>query len=200
MKSDPSVLNSRARLRGLPDLNRHMGQGFEAEIASARREKDAYFRGDPDSPIPSSQRSRFKGLNYYPPDPAYKIPATLERFEKPDQVKIVTSKGSPQPYVKYGALIFELQEKNLKLFVYKSTEDPFSRSLFVPFSDATSGNETYNSGRYLDLEEQGGDDYDLDFNMAYNPYCAYNEDYICPIPPRENRLTVKILAGEKNYK
>ncbi len=110
------------------------------------------------------------------------------------------SKGSPQAYVKYGTLSFELQGKRLKLYVYKSAEDPFSRSLFVPFSDATSGIETYKSGRYLDLEEHGGDKYDLDFNTAYNPFCAYNEEYICPIPPGENRIAVKIMAGEKNYK
>ncbi len=113
---------------------------------------------------------------------------------------ITSSKGSQQAYLKYGTLSFELQGKRLKLYVYKSAEDPFSRSLFVPFSDATSGIETYKSGRYLDLEEQGGDEYDLDFNMAYNPYCAYNEEYICPIPPGENTIAVKIMAGEKNYK
>jgi len=88
----------------------------------------------------------------------------------------------------------------LRLFVYKSAEDPFARSLFIPFSDETSGSETYKAGRYLDLEEQGGDDYELDFNLAYNPYCAYNDQYTCPIPPRENKLPIRILAGEKNYK
>ncbi len=177
-----------------------MGRRFEEEVSSARVEKNAYFRDDPDSPIPSSQRSQFRGLNYYHPDPAYKTKARLDRFDRQDRVMITTSKGSRQAYVKYGAFSFELQGEPLELFVYKSTEDPFSRSLFVPFSDATSGNETYKSGRYLDLEEQGGDEYDLDFNMAYNPYCAYNEEYICPIPPGENRLAVRVMAGEKNYK
>ncbi len=177
-----------------------MGRRFEQEVSSARVEKDAYFRDDPDSPIPSSQRSHFKGLNYYPPDPSYDILARLERFDKSDPVMITMSKGSQRAYVKYGTLSFELQGKRLKLYVYKSAEDPFSRSLFVPFSDATSGFETYKSGRYLDLEEHGRDKYDLDFNMAYNPFCAYNEEYICPIPPGENRIAVKIMAGEKNYK
>jgi len=102
--------------------------------------------------------------------------------------------------VKYGRVEFDLNGMRLRLVVYKSAEDPFARSLFIPFSDETSGRETYGSGRYLDLEEQGGDDYELDFNLAYNPYCAYNDQYTCPIPPRENRLPVRILAGEKNYK
>ncbi len=181
-------------------MNSDIGRRFEREISSVRVEKDDYFRDDPDSPIPSSQRSQFKGLNYYPPDPTYKTKARLDRFEKTDQVMITTSKWSRQAYLKYGAFSFELQGNRLELFVYKSTEDPYSRSLFVPFSDATSGNETYKSGRYLDLEEQGGDEYDLDFNKAYNPFCAYNDEYICPIPPAENRLAVKIVAGEKNYK
>ncbi len=181
-------------------MSRDMGPRFQEEVRSARLEKDAYFRDDPDSPIPSGQRSQFKGLNYFPPDPSYRIPARLERFEKPEQVRIVTSKGSQQAYLRYGALAFELQGRKLKLYVYKSTEDPFSRSLFVPFSDATSGFETYKSGRYLDIEEQGANEYDLDFNIAYNPYCAYNEEYICPIPPGENKLAVKIMAGEKNHK
>ena len=113
---------------------------------------------------------------------------------------VVTSKGTEQAYMKHGTFTFQLQGMTLRLAVYKSAEDPFARSLFIPFSDETSGAETYNAGRYLDLEEQGGDDYQLDFNLAYNPYCAYNDQYTCPIPPRENKLPVKILAGEKNYK
>lgn len=181
-------------------MSRDKSRRLEQEVRSDRLEKDAYFRNDPDSPIPRGQRSQFKGLNYYPPDPSYTIPSKLERYDKPDPVMINTSKGTQQAYVKYGSLGFELRGKRLKLYVYKSAEDPFSRSLFVPFSDATSGIETYKSGRYLDLEEHGGDEYDLDFNMAYNPFCAYSEEYICPIPPAENRLAVKILAGEKNYK
>lgn len=95
---------------------------------------------------------------------------------------------------------FGLGDSRFQLTVFKSAEDPFTRSLFVPFSDQTSGSETYGSGRYLDIEEQGGDSYELDFNLAYNPYCAYNEEYTCPIPPKENRLPVRIAAGEKNYK
>ena len=105
-----------------------------------------------------------------------------------------------QAYLRDGAFAFRIQGRSLKLVVYKSAEDPYARSLFIPFSDETSRHDTYSAGRYLDLEEQGGDDYELDFNMAYNPYCAYSEGYTCPIPPAENKLPVKILAGEKNYK
>jgi uncharacterized protein (DUF1684 family) len=173
---------------------------FEQEVLSLRVDKDSFLRNDMDSPIPLVARSSFKGLNYFPPDQAYSVSSKLERFDKPKPVVMATSTGTRQAYVRYGTLTFEIKGTNLKLVVYKSAEDPYSRSLFAPFSDATSGKETYASGRYLDLEEQGGNDYELDFNMAYNPYCAYSEEYTCPIPPAENKLPVKILAGEKNYK
>jgi uncharacterized protein len=173
---------------------------FEHEVVSLRADKDSFFRNDIDSPISPSERSSFKGLKYFPPDDGYRVTSKLERFDNPKPIVISTSTGTQQAYVRYGAFTFQIQGKILKLFVYKSAEDPYARSLFIPFSDATSGHETYGAGRYLDLEEQGGDDYELDFNMAYNPYCAYSEEYACPIPPVENRLPVRILAGEKNYK
>ena len=177
-----------------------MKNQFEAESVRLRKEKDQFFRADPGSPIQLERRSGFKGLNYFDPSEEYRVTATLERFERPQPVQIVTSTGTDQPYLRYGMLRFEIVGRSLQLVVYKSTDDPFARSLFVPFSDETSGSETYGSGRYLDLEEQVGDAYELDFNQAYNPYCAYNDEYTCPIPPRENKLPVKILAGEKNYK
>ncbi len=172
----------------------------ESQITGFRKEKDIYFRDDPDSPIPADKRANFKGLIYYSPDPTYRVKARLDRYDRPEPTMVVTSKGTEQAYMKHGTFTFQLQGMTLRLAVYKSAEDPFARSLFIPFSDETSGAETYNAGRYLDLEEQGGDDYQLDFNLAYNPYCAYNDQYTCPIPPRENKLPVKILAGEKNYK
>ena len=177
-----------------------MSQRAENEITALRGEKDAYFRDDPDSPIPADKRANFKGLIYYSPDLTYRVKARLDRYDRPEPTMVVTSKGTKQAYMKHGTFTFQLQGMTLRLAVYKSAEDPFARSLFIPFSDETSGAETYNAGRYLDLEEQGGDEYELDFNLAYNPYCAYNDQYTCPIPPRENKLPVKILAGEKNYK
>ena len=173
---------------------------FEQQVLSLRLDKDSFLRSDMDSPIPTRDRSSFKGLNYFPPDEGYRVISKLERFDSPKHIIMATSTGTRQTYLRYGALTFEVDGQRLKLIVYKSAEDPYARSLFLPFSDETSGRETYGAGRYLDLEEQGGDDYELDFNMAYNPYCAYSQDYTCPIPPLENRLPVRILAGEKNYK
>ena len=132
-------------------------------------------------------------------DETYRVSTKLERFDSPKHIVMATSSGTRQTYLRYVAFSFEIKRQHLKLIVHKSGEDPYARSLFIPFSDETSDHEAYASGRYLDLEEQGGDD-ELDFNMAYNPYCAYSEDYTCPIPPVVNSLPVKILAGEKNYK
>jgi uncharacterized protein (DUF1684 family) len=173
---------------------------FGQEVLSLRVDKDSFFKKDMDSPIPSSDRSSFKGLNYFPPDEGYRVSSKLERFDSPKHIVMATSTGTRQTYLRYGAFTFEIKGRSLKLIVYKSAEDPHAQSLFLPFSYETSGHETYAAGRYLDLEELGGDDYGLDFNMAYNPYCAYSQDYTCPVPPVENRLPVKILAGEKNYK
>lgn len=153
-----------------------------------------------DSPIPSEERGTFGGLSYFPADPSYRVRAALARSARPELVKVATSTGTPQAYLKYGTLEFKIAGVNLQLIVYKSTDDPYSQSLFVPFSDLTSGAETYKSGRYMDLEESGEDDYVLDFNMAYNPYCSYNSQYTCPIPTEANKLSVRILAGEKNYR
>jgi uncharacterized protein (DUF1684 family) len=173
---------------------------FEQEVLSLRMDKDSFLRNDMDSPIPPSERSRFKGLNYFPPDESYRVTSKLERFDTPKPIMMATSTGTRQAYLRYGSLTFGIKGRSLKLIVYKSAEDPYARSLFLPFSDERSARETYAVGRYLDLEEQGRNDYELDFNMAYNPYCRYSEDYACPVPPVENRLPVQILAGEKNYK
>jgi uncharacterized protein (DUF1684 family) len=173
---------------------------FKQELLSLRVDKDSFLRNDIDSPIPLSERSNFKGLKYFPPDEGFRFTSKLERFDVTRPIMMATSTGTRQAYLRYGAFTFEIEGRSLKLIAYKSAEDPSAPSLFVPFSDQTSGRETYAAGRYLDLEEQGGDDYELDFNMAYNPYCAYSEEYTCPVPPVENKLPVSILAGEKNYK
>ena len=136
-------------------------------------------------------------MNYYFPDPAYRVRAGLDRYEKPEPIIVATSKGNRQAYLKHGTFTFQLQGAKLRLFVYKSVEDPFARSLFIPFSNETSGRVRYAAGRYLDLEELGGDDYELDFNIVYIPYCAYGEEYTCPIPPAENKLPVGFLPDRR---
>jgi len=178
-------------------------EAYVKEIEALRREKDYFFREDPESPIPQSLRARFVGLAYFPVEPKYRVRAKLVREPNPQRVVMATSKGVPRDMVRIGFFEFEIDGTKLRLAAYKSVPPPGHRhedhSLFVPFRDATSGKETYGAARYLDLEDWRTDDYVLDFNPAYNPYCAYSDAYICPFPPQENWLAVPIRAGEKNF-
>lgn len=163
-----------------------------------REEKDEFFSLSHDSPLPDSERTTFKGLKYFDPDPVFRFETKLHRYEGMESVVMVTSKGTRQLFNKAGYFEAAIGGKPVRLQAYQSAEraDP---SLFVPFRDATSGKESYGASRYLDMEVEHDDEYALDFNYAYNPYCAYSDAYVCPLPPRENWLTVEIRAGEKKY-
>ena len=176
---------------------------YARDLQLQRKEKDYYFQTDPDSPIPGSVRAAFQGLVYFPPDPTYRLRVRLTKLPKPEPVTLATSKGIPRPMVRYGHFDFKLDGVAQQLTAYKSAPQPGHHhedaSLFIPFRDATSGKESYGAARYLDIEEDPSGDHVLDFNLAYNPYCAYSDDYVCPFPPRENWLTVPIRAGEKTF-
>jgi uncharacterized protein (DUF1684 family) len=160
-----------------------------------REQKNEFFRSGHDSPLGHS--SQFAGLNYFEPDPAFRFETKLRR--SPEQgLMMTTSKGTRQLFNKVGRFDLALDGQPFPLIAYQSAEKE-DRNLFLPFRDATSGKETYGSGRYLDMEVQHDDRYLVDFNYAYNPYCAYNEGYVCPLPPQENWLKVAIRAGEKKY-
>jgi uncharacterized protein (DUF1684 family) len=166
-----------------------------AAITAMRSEKDAAFRAG-DSPIPDSLRGAFPGLSYYPPNPALAFRAPLEILEEQEVVKVAATGGDVRMMTRFGRFTFDVDGKRCSLTVFKS--DPDSPHLFVPFMDETNGTETYEVGRYIDLEEHDGEEpYLLDFNLSYNPYCAYNPSYTCPIVPAENTLPVAIRAGEK---
>jgi uncharacterized protein (DUF1684 family) len=172
------------------------------EMQFFRAEKDSFLKTSPKSPIKKEERRSFKGLKYYGVEPAFVVNARLLKNENPAPITITTTTGTNRSAIKYGYLDFSLGGKTHKLGAYKFSDqrDKSSKEyLFVPFTDSTSGRETYGAGRYIDLEENESGDYILDFNRAYNPYCAYNEDYSCPIPPRENRLSLSVTAGEKVY-
>ena len=171
---------------------------WERALARFRQEKDEFFRAGDDSPLPFGDRGSFGGLKYFAPDPALRIRAKLSRYSDPEGVMISTSKGTRQLFNRVGFFDLAIGMSEVRLCAYQSAErdDP---SLFIPFRDATSGQESYGAARYLDLEVEHDDDYAVDFNYAYNPYCAYSEDYVCPLPPQENWLKVPIRAGEKKY-
>jgi uncharacterized protein (DUF1684 family) len=165
------------------------------ELERFRKQKDRFLKSDRHSPLSNEQKQAFKGLKYYPENPALRFDAKVEPFAEHAHVQMQTSTGDVQNYVKYGTFRFNVDGQPAVLTVYTSEDG----GAFVPFADATSGTETYGAGRYLELEHHGGNRFHVDFNLAYNPWCAYSAEFSCPIPPRENRLLVPIRAGEKDF-
>jgi len=178
-----------------------MSSDWKAAVRNDRAAKDEYFRTDPHSPIPPDERDAFDGLAYYRIDESYRFELELHEYDDKEPVTVGTSTGGEQEYLRWGAFHFEIGGDEITLDAYKS--DPDDDRLWVPFRDATSGEETYGAGRYLDLETDTHltDDgrWILDFNEAYNPTCAYSDRYECPLPPTANWLDVPIEAGEKAY-
>ena len=174
---------------------------FEEELLQERRQKDAVFRSGAQSPLPSAEKLSFTGLNYYPPNPALRFRVKLHRYPTPRTIRLGTNTGEIQSGLRYGYFEFEVVGVMCRLQVYRMDDTPAEGGplLFIPFKDATSGSETYAAGRYIDLRENTSGIYDLDFNRAFNPYCAYGKGSSCPVPPEENRLAVLIRAGEKKY-
>ena len=167
-----------------------------SRLQTFRRRKDEFFEHDPHSPLLPEQKETFKGLIYYPENPDLRFELAIEPHPDQPQVRMQTSTGDIADYVKWGRIRFEVDGEEAELTVYAS---PGGGGFFLPFTDATSGNETYGAGRYLEIEPLPDGRFLVDFNMAYNPYCAYNELWSCPIPPMENRLKVPIRAGEKTF-
>lgn len=184
------------------------GQTFygSTDLKTFRDGRDKEFRDRAESPLKDEDFAVFKGLNYYPTDTAFRVTATLKRTADAKYFQMPTSSGLTKKLVKYGLLTFRLNSKLSTLSVYRSdsvTREKFpeyAHLLFIPFKDGTNANETYGGGRYIDIVTPSDNKVILDFNLAYNPNCAYGSDkYSCPIPPRENRLSVGIKAGEKRY-
>ncbi|MGB1136110.1 MAG: DUF1684 domain-containing protein [Flavobacteriaceae bacterium] len=174
------------------------------EIMAYQENMEAEFANPETSILKAEDLKSFDGLNWFPIDLSYRVTARLERT--PDELPFLmptTTERTPE-YVQYGVLHFTLNRQDLTLAVYQNTqgfEDPeYANYLFCPFTDWTSGDGSYGGGRYIDLFIPEGDQLVLDFNQSYNPYCAYNERYSCPIPPAINDLPLRIEAGVKAYK
>lgn len=170
---------------------------YASGIAAARAEKDRFFREDPDTPVPAGKKDALLPLRYYPVDPAYSVPAALKLAEERPVFEMPTSTGTLRRYELVGSIEFTLQGQPMRLGAFIEEGSPNVDNLFVPFADLTTGTETYSAGRYLELHRTSSGYYTVDFNTAYNPYCAYNSQYECPFPPPSNRLKVAIRAGEK---
>jgi uncharacterized protein (DUF1684 family) len=175
------------------------GHDYVEEIRRIRAGKDAFFRSSPSSPIPHDTRHDFTGLPYFPVDPSLRYEDLgLEPYlgAEPSAFRIPTSDGQLRPAHRAGTFTFEREGAPRRLTAYV-LDDGQADSLFVPFLDTTSAHETYGAGRYLDLEAEDDGSYSLDFNLAYHPYCVYDENYSCPLTPAENRLPIRIEAGER---
>jgi len=173
------------------------------EIEEYRTLENEKF-GDKETTILSRRDLRkFKELDFYEVDLEFRVEAMFVRTPDEEPFLMPTSTSRLPEYVKYGEAHFEIDGKKLKLNLYQNTtpsEDPeYADHLFLPFTDLTSGDGAYGGGRYLDIKIPGGDTITLDFNKAYNPYCAYSNNYSCPIPPKENDLLVRVEAGVKDF-
>jgi len=172
---------------------------WKEELLSLRSSKDHAFKYDHDSPVPPALREKFTALAYYPPDPELSLTLRLTANPSPEVLQMAVSTGAPRTFLRWGSFEFAVAGAPARLWAYRPQHTHGSDYLFVPFRDATSGKETYGAGRYLDLPFQASGQYVLDFNQAYNPYCAYSPSFSCPLPPLENWLQVPIRAGEKEF-
>ncbi len=173
---------------------------YNAEIKKEREEKDRFMRTSAESPFASAPDT-YSGLSYYPPDIKYRIIASLKPVHQRKPMILATNDGKEQRYIEYAWAEFKLDGIAQRLLILEIADmGPFRGKLFLAFGDETSASETYGAGRYLDVASPpGSSTIKLDFNLAYNPYCAYDNSFSCPLSPRENILTVPIRAGEKNY-
>ncbi|WP_254280310.1 DUF1684 domain-containing protein [Haloarcula marina] len=178
-----------------------MTSDYADRLRGHRAEKDEFFAEHPQSPIPPEERDEFDGLRYYDPDEAYRVAATVTRHDDPESVAMETTAGQSVQYRHVVTFTFDIKGETHELAGYRQARDE-DAALFVPFRDKTTGHQTYEHGRYMELEVDGeladGDTVTLDFNLAYAPFCAYSETFSCPLPPETNWLETTIEAGERS--
>lgn len=173
-------------------------------IKEERKVKDKEMLSEDKSPLPDEEKTSFKKLRYYRPKVSFRKEAAFNRFNQATRFLMKTTTERLPEYSLYGKVTFQHNGKEYSLNVYQNIElvkkPGYEKHLFIPFNDRTNGNETYGGGRFLEITENGSDTLIIDFNKVYNPYCAYNHKYSCPIPPEENDLKIKIKAGEKIWR
>lgn len=172
-----------------------------AWLESLRAERDwreQLYRGD-ETPFSPEALAGFRGLRWFPPERSLRLSdVVLSRHASPTRASLSVTGEERVDFLEVGSVEFGLDDRTLSLRVFEPAPGEVEETyLFIPFRDATSGHETYGGGRYLDLEPRGDDTYELDFNRAYHPYCVHDEKWSCTIPPPENRLNVRITAGER---
>ena len=165
-----------------------------SELTEYRAQKDEFFQRHPQSPLTPEQRHGFVGLQYFPENENLRLEVQVEPAQDGEPMEMQTSTGGVQTYVRHGRFRFQVDGKEAELTIFRN-----EHGYFLPFVDSLSGKETYPAGRYLEPEALPGGRFFVDFNLAYNPYCAYNEMWSCPITPPENRLKIPVRAGEKLF-
>jgi len=172
---------------------------YQETIEKERSEKDWFMKNSRESPF-STSKKEFKSLSYFPIAGKYNIVADFEKIEGGKVRLMPTNDGVEEPYREYGYASFNWEGKPCRLLILELMEEgPAQGKLWLGFGDLTSAGETYGGGRYLDVDQEKGRIIQLDFNKAYNPYCAYGEGFSCPLPPPENLLNIEIRAGEKSF-
>jgi uncharacterized protein (DUF1684 family) len=188
------------RTDGAADATTAMTDDYADRLRANRREKDQFLAEHRQSPIPPEERDDFDGLDYFDPDPEYRVTATVTVHDDPEPLELDTSDDRVVRYLRVATFAFDLDGESRELHAYRR-EDDDEEALFVPFRDKTTGQQTYRGGRYMELEPEGtladGDEVVVDFNLAYSPFCAFSETFSCPLPPEENWLETTVPAGER---
>jgi uncharacterized protein (DUF1684 family) len=171
----------------------------ESRLTGYRKRRDRFFAEHPHSPLTAEQRSRFHGLAYFPErvDLAFNLPLDSSDADVGELLDLPTTDGLTKPFLREGRIRFAVDGQDVTLTVLR---DAAQHGLFIPFRDASAGGETYDVGRYLEPQAQPDGTLDVDFNYAYNPYCAYGEGWSCPLPPDENILSLTVPAGERAFR
>ena len=165
-----------------------------------QKELNAFFKDATTSPLKDKDRKSFEGLEFFKYDSSYVVTASLRTIPESEPFKMKTSTKRLPVYRVYGELEFALKGKPFKLNIYQNVDSEDKDYLFLPFLDDTNGDTSYAGGRYIESSIPEGESMEIDFNEAFNPYCAYNDKYSCPIVPRANYLPIKIEAGVKGFK
>ena len=180
----------------LANSGEESAEEYIVAVEKERKEKNEFMRTSSESPFTGKQ---FDELKYYPIDPAYKVMANVKQLETKELVELGTSDGKVERYQKFAYVEFELKGERQQLILLRQAGPGMQNVTFLAFADATSGDATYGGGRYLDVSVKNARQITLDFNKAYNPYCDYNPSFSCPLPLKENILSIAIEAGEKTY-
>ena len=172
-------------------------------LSEYQKNVNDFFKDASVSPLKSKDLKNFKGLDFFESDSTYIVSARIQKTPESLPFKMKTTSNIPADFRIYGKVIFNLNNQDMELFVYENLEyldvEVYENYLFLPFLDQTNGFETYGGGRYIDIYFEENDSVIIDFNKAYNPQCVYDENYSCPIVPRENNLKIRIEAGVKNF-